>query len=203
MSYHHIRLTLTSKAVTHNGTRSGEEHFQDIMKYYLKQAWSRCLGRGNSSSPASQGAARGSLDHSLSLKEIRLTVNQKTWSQVKKSTLETLKTPLLSEGQLTCVWLGRQHWIFINLPSSRDLEALRNDHDPQSPEMDSGYKKCMWDQWRKAKAIPPSLRQFSQILPLENMFWNGEVRLWVTSKFQKLHAPSCAKGGKECPCSVR
>lgn len=38
MSYHHIRLTLTSKAVTHNGTRSGEEHFEDIMKYYLKQA---------------------------------------------------------------------------------------------------------------------------------------------------------------------
>lgn len=77
MSYRHIRLTLTSKAVTHNGTRSGEEHFQDIMKYYLKQAWSRCLGRGNSSSPANQGAAKGSLGHSLNLKEIRLTVNQK------------------------------------------------------------------------------------------------------------------------------
>lgn len=142
MSYRHIRLTLTSKAVTHNGTRSGEEHFQDIMKYYLKQAWSRCLGRGNSSSPASQGAARGSLGHSLNLKEIRLTVNQKTQSQVKKSTLEALETLLLSEGQLTCVWLGRRYWIFINLPSSRELEALRNHRDPHRPEMDSGYKNA-------------------------------------------------------------
>lgn len=82
-SYHHIRFTLTSKGTTHNGTQSGKKHFQDIMKYYLKQCWSRCLGRGNSSSAPSAGAASVS-PASLSLNKIMLTANQKGRAGEKK-----------------------------------------------------------------------------------------------------------------------
>lgn len=46
------------------------------MKHYLKQRWNRCLGRGNSSSTASDGAAEVR-PGSLSLNEIMLKANQK------------------------------------------------------------------------------------------------------------------------------
>lgn len=205
MSYHHIRLILTSKAVTHNGTWSGEKHFQDIMKYYLKQGWSRCLGRGNSSSVVSQKAARGGIGHSFSLMEIILPVNQKFGARGENHVGST-GDAAWSRGQLTRVWLGRGYRTLINLPSSRELGDLRNDHDPRGPEMEQRFMNV----FRATEERPRSWLLFYRHSPPPNttvvepvLTWQSSTLVylkcsWEASKLYTLRVVQ--KGGKGHPC---
>lgn len=198
MSYHHIRLILTSKAVTHNGTWSGEKHFQDIMKYYLKQGWSRCLGRGNSSSVVSQKAARGGIGHSFSLMEIILPVNQKFGARGENHVGST-GDAAWSRGQLTRVWLGRGYRTLINLPSSRELGDLRNDHDPRGPEMEQRFMNV----FRATEERPRSWLLFYRHTPPQHYccrarsdvakFYFGLPQVLLRS-FKALYPQGCAKG---------
>lgn len=155
MSYHHIRLILTSKVVTHNGTWSGKEHFQDIMKYYLRQGWSRCLGGGNSSCVVSQQAAKGSMGRSLSLVEIMLPVNQKFGARGKKHGGSTGDSAW-SRGQLTCVTWQRVQGTH---KSSQFQRAGGCEKWPWPTWAWNGRKIHAFIQvhWREAKAMPPTL----------------------------------------------
>ena len=136
ISYHHIRLILTSKGMTHNGAQRGKKHFQATVEDYLRQCWSRCLGRGNSSSAPNTGAAAVS-PRSLLLNEIMLTANQTRRAgggkktEERKEKKESLEPPRFQvKASLSLSLLGRKDWALINLPSFRALGILENDQDP-------------------------------------------------------------------------
>lgn len=84
-----------------NGAQSGKKQFQVIMKYYLKQCRSRCLGRGNGSSIPSAELLKSGLGH--------LALTRSCWGPTRKAGLVGLgeymvqKTLLLTKGQFVHV----------------------------------------------------------------------------------------------------
>lgn len=157
ISYHHIKLTLTSKRTIHNGAQSGKKHFQGIMKYYLKQCWSRCLGRGNSSSAPTARVAAVRRPRSLSLNEIMLTANQKGRAEGEGGVQKSLEPLLLSNGQLVHVTCWQRRLVIHKSSQFQGTKDIGKWPRPTLSCNVTRAHKGMWDPGREAGPTTPGI----------------------------------------------